>query len=64
MKFTPMQRAAIRSKSGCDDATIKRYPNVRDASAMRIERAAQELGIPFTGVTHARSASQPPPQAA
>jgi hypothetical protein len=47
MKFTPMQRAAIRAKSGCDDTTIKKYPRVREVSAIRIEQAARELGLPL-----------------
>jgi hypothetical protein len=56
-KFSPIQRAAIQARSGCDVATIKKYPHVREASSMRIERACSELGI-------ALPVPSTPPQAA
>lgn len=47
-ELTPNERARIRARSGCDDATIKRFARgdrVTDATAMRIQRAAAEEGI-------------------
>ncbi len=43
--FDPIERARIRGESGCDEKTIKKYPNVSGASRQRIERAAATLGI-------------------
>jgi hypothetical protein len=43
--LTPHERALIRAETGCDERTLKRYPDVREASAMRIEKAAKLLGI-------------------
>ena len=43
--FTPQERARIRGESGCDEQTIRKYPNVSEASRRRIERAAVTLGI-------------------
>lgn len=44
-KLTPLERARIRAVSGCADETIRRYPHVGDVSRLRIERAAEALGI-------------------
>lgn len=43
--MTPNERARIRARSGCAEETIKAYPNVLEASRIRIERAAKEEGI-------------------
>lgn len=43
--FTTQERARIRGESGCDEQTIRKYPNVSEASKRRIERAAASLGI-------------------
>lgn len=48
-RIRPIDRARIRVESGCDELTIKRYPHVRDASALRIELAASKLGIELPG---------------
>jgi hypothetical protein len=55
--MSPIDRARIRVESGCDEQTIKKYPNVRDASKRRIERAAELLGIELPAATP----SNPPP---
>ncbi len=43
--FTPSERARIQAASHCDAKTVRAYPNVREASRLRIEQAARELGI-------------------
>lgn len=58
--FSPIDRARIRGESGCDELTIKKYPNVREASRRRIERAAADLGIALPVMPRT---SEPPPAA-
>ncbi len=38
-------RARLRAETGCDEQTIRHYPNVRAFVARRIEEAAARLGI-------------------
>lgn len=45
MKLDPIDRARIRVESSCDETTIRKYPNVSNASRRRIEGAASKLGI-------------------
>lgn len=45
LKITPSQRAQIRAHSLVAEGTLRRYPHVSDASRVRIERAAHDLGI-------------------
>ncbi len=49
--FSPNERARIQARSGCADETIKAYPKCREASRMRIERAAKEEGITLPSAT-------------
>lgn len=63
--MTPIERAKIRGESGCDESTIKKYPNVSAASRLRIERAAAVHGIELPRTTDSRRAAatstSPPP---
>lgn len=56
-RLTPNERARIRARSGCAEETIRRYPNVREVSRLRIERAAEEEGISLA-VAQADESSQ------
>lgn len=59
LRLTPNERARIQARSGCAEETIRRYPNVREASRLRIERAAEEEGISL-----AVTPSEAPPRGA
>ena len=56
-KLTANECARLAARSFCALDTIRRYPNVREASRMRIERAAAEEGIDLARVTAARVAA-------
>ena len=47
-ELTPSERTALRSATGCDERTIKRWrrrDTVRPATAERLSAAAKELGL-------------------
>jgi hypothetical protein len=54
--WTAIDRARIRVESGCADETVKKYPNVRDASRRRIERACMVLDLPLPPVAVEKTA--------
>ena len=59
--LSPNERARIRARSGCAEESIKRYPDNREATRLRIERAAREEGIALTAaVASTATASRAP----
>lgn len=49
MQFTPHERARLQARSHCSPETIERYPNVREATRLRIQEAARLEGITLPG---------------
>ncbi len=50
-KLSPHDRARLRAQSFCDEQTLRKYPDVSQASKLRIEQAAKMLGIALPGST-------------
>lgn len=48
-KLAALDCSRIRAESGCDERTIRAYPNVGDTSRARIEAAADALDIVLPG---------------